>query len=299
MQNVLVVGTGALGTSFAARLGLAGANVKVLGTWKEAIAALNRDGARLVLADGAEARAEVRATDDPSQCGEVDLALVLVKAWQTAQAAEKLSACLPPQALTVTLQNGLGNREILAQALGNDRVALGVTTYGATLLGPGVARSGGEGMLSLEAHPRSEEVQALLRKSGLRVEIVPDANALAWGKLVINAAINPLTALLRVPNGELLERPAARMLMAALAREAAEVAKACGVTLPFTDPVLAVEDVAQRTASNRSSMLQDVERSAPTEIDAICGAVVRTARERGIATPVNWSMWQLVSALQG
>jgi 2-dehydropantoate 2-reductase len=132
----------------------------------------------------------------------------------------------------------------------------------------------------------------------MRVDIAPDVNALVWGKLVVNAAINPLTALLRLPNGALLERPAARLVMAALARETAAIALAQGVNLPFTDPVAQVEDVARRTAANRSSMFQDVARGARTEIDAICGAVVRAGEECALPAPVNRLMWQMVSALQ-
>jgi 2-dehydropantoate 2-reductase len=298
MRDVLVVGTGALGTLFAARLRQAGIGVTVLGTWKNALEALNREGARLVKADGAEVRVAVRATDNPADCKEAALALVLVKSWQTERAARQLSEALAENGLAVTLQNGMGNRETLSRSLGEARVALGVTTYGATLLGPGLARAGGEGVLSLEGHPRAGEVEGLLREAGFRVDIVSDAKTLVWGKLVINAAINPLTALLHVTNGALLERPAARLVMAALAREAAAVAAACGVKLPFSDPVTAAEDVARRTAANRSSMFQDVKRGAPTEIDAICGAVVRVAQERGVPAPVNWTMWHLVSAIR-
>jgi 2-dehydropantoate 2-reductase len=298
MKNILIVGTGALGTLFAARLAASGANVTLLGTWKNAIEAFNREGARLLQPDGSGTQFPVRATDDPLTCEGADLAIVLVKAWQTERAARQLEKCLPEHGLAVTLQNGLGNREILSARLGAGRVALGVTTTGATLLGPGLARIGGEGVISLEAHPRSRELSGLLRGAGFRVEIVRDTNALVWGKLVINTAINPLTALLRIPNGALLERPGARLVMAALARETAAVATAQGVPLPFTDPVSKAEDVARQTAANRSSMLQDVKRGAPTEIDAICGAVVRAGEERGVQAPVNWTMWRLVSALQ-
>jgi 2-dehydropantoate 2-reductase len=297
MKNILIVGTGALGTLFAARLAATGANVTLLGTWKTAIEAFNREGARLLQSDGSGIQFPVRATDDPSECGEADLAIVLVKAWQTERAARQLEKCLPEHGFAVTLQNGLGNREILSARLGAGRVALGVTTTGATLLGPGLARMGGEGLISLEAHSRSRELSGLLRRAGFRADIVRDANALVWGKLVVNTAINPLTALLRIPNGALLERPGARLAMAALARETAAVATALGVPLPFADPVSTAEDVARRTATNRSSMLQDVKRGAPTEIDAICGAVVRAGEERGVRAPVNWTMWQLVSAL--
>ncbi len=297
MKNILIVGTGALSTFFAARLAASGASVSILGTWQNAIEAFNRSGARLLMADGSILTAPVLASSDASICGHADLVLVLVKSWQTARVADQLQRYLPEQALVVTLQNGLGNREYLSQQLGGGRVALGVTTTGATLLGPGLARMGGDGLISLEAHPAINSLYQLLRAAQLNVEIVSDANMLVWGKLVINTAINPLTALLSVPNGALLEKPAARLVMDALARETANVASALGICLPFSNPVSVVEDVARRTAANRSSMFQDVKRGAPTEIDAICGAVVRAGQSRGVSAPVNWTMWQLISAL--
>jgi 2-dehydropantoate 2-reductase len=126
---------------------------------------------------------------------------------------------------------------------------------------------------------------------------VDDALSLIWGKLVINSAINPLTALLRVKNGELLERPSAREMMGTLARETAQIAEAEKIKLPFEDPVIAAEEVAHKTADNHSSMLQDVLRGAPTEIDAICGAIVKIGHKHGVSTPVNWACWQLVKAI--
>jgi 2-dehydropantoate 2-reductase len=137
----------------------------------------------------------------------------------------------------------------------------------------------------------------MLRKAGFLVENDPDPNVLLWGKLVINAAINPLTALLRVPNGEILKRPTARSLMVSVAREVAAVAVAQGIRLPYPDPVVATETIARRTANNRSSMLMDVERGAPTEIDAICGAVIRAGEQVGVPTPANLTVWQVVKAL--
>jgi 2-dehydropantoate 2-reductase len=136
-----------------------------------------------------------------------------------------------------------------------------------------------------------------LTSAKFHVQTVEDARSLVWGKLVVNAAINPLTALLRVKNGELLERPSAREMMGALAREAAQVAYAEQIILPFSNPVEAVEEVARKTAANHSSMLQDVLRGAPTEIDAICGAVVKAALKHKIGAPVNWACWHLVKAL--
>ncbi|MDX1377905.1 MAG: 2-dehydropantoate 2-reductase [Anaerolineales bacterium] len=297
IMNILIVGTGALASLFAARLTRAGHTITMLGTWREGLDSLNQDGVRLVDADGNESQYPVRATSDPRECAGAKNAIVLVKAWQTERVATQLRDCLADDGLALTLQNGLGNRETLIQSLGSNRAALGSTTTGATLLGPGQVKAGGEGVISLEQNQALGPLEAALKAAGFNVQSVEDAGALIWGKLVVNAAINPLTALLRVKNGELLKRPSARELMKALALETAEVAQAEGIQLSFDDPLKIAEDVAHKTAENTSSMLQDVLRGAPTEIDAICGAVVRVGEIHGIETPVNRVCWQLVKAL--
>jgi 2-dehydropantoate 2-reductase len=297
MEPILIVGTGALATLFAARLSAANMGVTMLGSWQAGLEALCKGGASLVDLDGVECAYPVHATDDPADCRGARLALVLVKGWQTERAARQLYTCLDEDGLALTLQNGLGNREILVGALDQQRVALGVTTIGATLLAPGLARLGGDGPVTIEAHPRLGPLKAILQAAGFAVNVVEDARSLVWGKLVISAAINPMTALLRLPNGELLQRPAARSLMGELAREAAAVARAVGVGLPFEGVESAVEEVARRTSANHSSMLQDVLRGAPTEIDAICGAIVRAGEAAGLPTPVNRVVWKLVKAL--
>lgn len=296
-EQILLVGTGALSTLFAARLSEAGHHVSMLGTWKDGLQALNQNGARIADTDGKERAFQVYATDNPSDLSNVKHAIVLVKSWQTKRVAEKLKGILAPDGIVLTLQNGLGNREALSRDLGAGRVALGVTTTGATLLGPGLVKVGGEGILSLEQNQALGPLEAALRSSNFNLQIVQDAQSLVWGKLIINAAINPLTALLQVPNGELLSHPWARKAMSALAREAAEVAQAEHVNLPFSNPIEAVEEVARKTAKNLSSMFQDVRRGAPTEIDAICGAVTKRGEMHGISTPYNRSCWQLVKAM--
>jgi len=283
---------------FAARLSAAGTAVTMLGNWPEGLEALRTSGVTLVDADDRRQSYPVTVTSDPASCRGARTALVLVKSWQTAHAAAQLGACLAQDGVALTLQNGMGNREKLAQALGARRVALGVTTLGANLLGPGLVRSAGDGVISLSVHSRLGPLAEMLRTAAFLVENAPDPDALLWGKLVINAAINPLTALLKVPNGEILSRPTARSLMVAAAREAAAVAVAQGVRLPYPDPVVAAETIARRTAANRSSMLQDVQRRAPTEVDAICGAIVTAGEQTGVPTPVNRTLWQLIKALE-
>src|SRR3990172_8290732 len=162
--------------------------------------------------------------------------------------------------------------------------------------GGGGGGGGGNGPPHLAAPPRLEPLAELLQEAGFELQPAEDLQGLVWGKLAINAGINPLTALLEVPNGELLVRPGARQLMRAAAQETAAVAAARGLQLPYPDVAARVEEVAQRTASNVSSMLQDIRRGAPTEIDAISGAVVREGERHGALTPLNWTLWNLVRA---
>ena len=295
-QDILLVGTGALATLFAARLSEAGHGVHMLGTWQKGLAELKQHGARVVDANGNERAFQVHATDDPREVSGAKFAIVLVKSWQTVRVAKQLKDALAADGHALTLQNGLGNFETLALDLGMGRVSMGVTTTGATLVGPGLVRAGGEGVISLEQNQALGPLEAALRSSNFNLQTVHDARSLIWGKLVINAAINPLTALLQVPNGELLAHPKARRMMGELARETAEVAEAEHVHLPFSNPVSAAEDVARKTATNHSSMFHDVRRGAPTEIDAICGAVMKMGQKHGIRTPYNKACWTMVRA---
>ena len=174
MNNILIVGTGALASLFAARLTKAGQNITMLGTWHDGLDALNQNGVRFVDADGIETYYPVHATDDPRECADVKFAIVLVKAWQTERVAGQLKECLADDGIALTLQNGLGNRETLIQSLGLDRVALGSTTTGATLLGPGHVKAGGEGVISLEQNQALGPLEAALGSAGFNIQLVED-----------------------------------------------------------------------------------------------------------------------------
>ena len=279
---------------FAHRLSAAGIAVTMLGSWAAGLTALRNDGVRLKGEDGA---LPVRVATNPADCAGARLALVLVKSWQTERAAAQLAECLAADGVALTLQNGLGNREKLEAALGAERVALGITTAGATLVDPGVVRPAGEGVITVGRHPRLPMLLTLSERADFEVRSVSTSEELLWSKLAINAAINPLTALLGVLNGELLNRPSARALMGQAAGEVAAIASALHIELTFSDAAGAAEEVARRTAANVSSMLQDVRRGAPTEIEAICGAVAEAAVKLGVRAPVNRTLALLVKSL--
>jgi len=336
-MRVAVIGTGALGCLFAARLASC-AEVWMLGTWAEGVAAAAGAGVRVHEMDGTMRCVPIRAVADPVQAPPADVALLLVKSYQTDRAAAWAAQVLAPDGLAVTLQNGLDNGPRVARAVGATRTVVGVTFEAATLLGPAEVRHAGRGPTllgpgagavpvsqasGLRGHvpqasglrsaehkpeacvtsPRSQAegsyygLVALLRQAGFAVEEALDIEGILWGKAVVNAAINPLTALWRVPNGELLATADRRALLADLAREAAAVAAARGITLPYPDPVARVEEVCRATAANRSSMLQDIERGRPTEIDSINGVIVAEGRRLAVPTPLNETIWRLVRGM--
>ena len=283
-----VVGAGALGTIFSVSLGAQTA-VRVLTRDRAAAEAIER---RAQLAPG-DALQLTAATHDAATFADVDVVIVAVKANHTVSALRPLRPVIRAETTIVSIQNGILAAQHIAEALGNvHSVALGPTTEGGIVLGPGNVRRIGRGMTTLGwARGRGSgdlaPLRDLLIASGLHARIAAPIEPHVWAKLIANAAINPLTAIARVPNGAVAEDPELRERAAAIARETAEVAAAHDVTLPFDDPVAHVIAVARATAENRSSMLQDLERGRPTEIDAINGAIAELGRTLGIPTPHN------------
>ncbi|HET7324152.1 MAG TPA: ketopantoate reductase family protein [Halococcus sp.] len=222
-----------------------------------------------------------------------DLALVTVKSFDTETAARALAGC--DLRFTCSLQNGLGNEEILASHL--DTVLAGTCTYGARLDGPGRVRCTGIGEITLGApdggHSEpAERVGRAFRAAGIETTVTDEMPRQQWNKLAINAGINPTTALARVENGALRDDPLKTVATEA-ARETARVARKQGIDLSEKEAIAALESVIDVTAENTSSMLQDVQNGNRTEIDAINGAVVERAAK---PVPVNRMLTVLVRA---
>lgn len=268
------------------------ARVTMAGSWPEGLAAV-RDGGITIEGAGGGAPVRVEAVRLEEAAGPADLVLVAVKSWQTAAVAPHAARLLGADGIALTLQNGLGNLEILGE-----RAFQGVTYLGATLSAPGRVRPAGTGTTWI-AGP--EWIVGLFRRAGLPAErCAPDqAEGLLWGKLAVNCGINALTAILRAPNGELLRSPDAEALLRRAAAECGAVAAARGIALPFPDPAERACQVARQTAANLSSMLQDLLRGAQTECEAINGAIVEWGRRLGVPTPVNELLLRLVRAASG
>jgi len=282
---ITVVGCGALGSLFAARLLEAGMEVQGLQRPGAHYEALKEKGLTLLELNGEEKNFTFPVHKEVDACAPSDLVIVLVKAFQTAEVASSLLPLLKEKGVVLTLQNGLGNVEVLKEYVPAERLFAGSATYGAHRMAPGVVRAAGEGIIKfgpLDERTDAKAVMKLLQDAGLNVQLVKDPMRVMWGKAVINAMINPVAALARCNNGKILEVKEALELSRALFEEAIEAAKCEGIVLekePLWD--FAVE-VMDKTAANKPSMLQDIEAGRRTENEAISGYILRTAEKEGI-----------------
>ena len=302
-MKVAVLGPGALGCLLAAKFSLAGEKVVLVDYRPERAELLTRRGLLLQTTPGTSTKVMV-PVGLPEKVEPVDLAILTVKAHQTAAAMKSLPRLLAAGGLALTLQNGLGNLEEMARALGPARLLGGASILGVTKLGEGEVFLAGVGptyvgapLGSQVSAAEAEEVAALFRRAGLPCEVRDNIEAVLWEKLLVNVGINPLTALLQVKNGELPEIPPAWELAVAAATEALAVARAGGIELAV-EPERRLREVCTATAANRSSMLQDVLAGRRTEIEAVNAQVASRGKSLGIPAPVNHLLTQLIRALE-
>lgn len=285
------MGPGAIGTLFAAALAASRCPVTILDRRAERAAQLNRTGLTIYRRGGTRI-VSVHAASDTTAMKPPEFCCLCVKSFDTVEALHHAESLLGSCSAVVSLQNGLGNAEKAAAKAGAERVVCAVTSYGATRLRDGVVREAGVGLTwvapwSPAARPAAERFASLLNAAGCDAALAEDPAPVLWSKLAVNAAINPLTALHRVMNGRILDDGELQAQAFAAAREVEAVATRLGVSLLYADVTQEVRRTCQRTAGNVSSMLQDVRAGRCTEIEAINGAVVATARRLGMAVPVN------------
>ena len=300
-MKIAIVGAGAMGSLFGGLLAERGTDIQLLDIWTEHVQAIN-SGGLCVEHQGTGRSIEVNATTDWEAIGRVDLAVIFVKSIHTGAAAETAARLLDAQGLALTLQNGLGNADVIAEHIAPDRILAGTTSHGATLLEPGKIRHAGVGPTLIGSWSGGDEkaagrVAETFSAAGIDTQAVDNVRSLIWDKLLINVGINAITALTGINNGGILEMEATRSLSRIAVQEAMAVARARGVAVR-EDAVEHVFEVAAATAGNRSSMGQDVDHGRPTEIGMINGAVVREAESTGVRAPVNKTLTALVETLQ-
>ncbi|HEV8535615.1 MAG TPA: 2-dehydropantoate 2-reductase [Candidatus Limnocylindria bacterium] len=261
-----------------------------------------------VIARALDGRAELVPVDRtklPLKPGEapVEAAIIAAKTPGTVWAAENAAKILAAEGVALTIQNGLGNYEVLVDRLGPARVAVGVIYVGAGFREDGTHYATGPGRIQLAPPPGRDAARRLdalveaLRMGGVEIEIVDDPWPAVWRKLVANAVVNAPSALLDASYGEILGDPSKALLCDGLARESARIVTAAGYACSEEQAMEAWRAIARAMNHHRSSMHADLARRRQTEVDAINGALVREAERRGIAAPLNQAMTLLVSSL--
>lgn len=301
-MKIAVVGPGAIGSLIGAYLAKSREEIWLLDKNKERSAKLNQTGIAVEGVSGSW-QVKIRASALPSEIGPMDLIILCVKSFNTKQAVEQIRPMLNPDTKILTLQNGIGNLEIIAELAGDERVLAGVTNEGATLIETGKVRHAGQGETIIGAPDGKTPVQLrsireIFNKVGLDCKMSRDIKGLLWSKLIINVGINALSGLTRLPNGKLIAYEGTRRILRDAVTEAVRIVKRKRIKLIFDDPLAKVEAVCEGTQGNFSSMLQDILKKRRTEIDFINGVIVRLGQELGVDVPANRFLLDLVKTIE-
>lgn len=304
MKKIMVLGAGAMGSLFGARLAMAGSEVVLVDVWREHVVAINRDG--LLFEDDGGAHtvhlAAAHAADLPA--GDYpDLVIVFTKTLHSAAALESVRHCIGRATWLLTLQNGLGNDEVAARFVSRTHLMHGVTNYPSDLRGPGSVASHGQGYVRIDgvaggAGEQQRAIAALLRDAGFDCVLDPGVKRAIWEKVAFNAALNSLAAVTRLPVGGVGGSEAGRSLARQIVDEVAAVAHARGIEVDREATWRSVERAFAEHAAHQPSMLQDILAHRKTEIESINGAVLRYASEVGVPVPVTGTLCQLVRMIE-
>jgi 2-dehydropantoate 2-reductase len=302
-MNIHILGAGSLGCAIGGTLAAAGSEVTLIARSLEHVQAVNARGLVLRDADSGERVVRVAAATDAQGLTPADLVIVLVKSFHTEAAIEGYKSAVGEHTIVMSLQNGLGHEEVLAKAVGRERLLAGKTYVGGVFLAPGVVRAGVKDKLTLIGEPgggvseRAQRVAAEFERAGLKTTVSDNITGVIWDKLLVNTATGALSAITRLPYGPLYSVPELEAAAMAAVAEAMAVARAKGVTLSIEEPVDAWRMAgAGLGADFKASMLQSLEKGSVTEVDFINGAVVREGERLGVPTPVNRT---LVACIKG
>ncbi len=291
-----IVGAGAMGSLFAYFFKRAGISAVI---YERNAVAVNRIKSGLyVILGGQRLGIDIEISEKPdvlNACGSVFL---FVKSYSTDEAVRNIAPYLSSDCILVTLQNGIGNKDIIAGFIPEERIVYGSTIIGATKVDENTVSHGGsdEVIIGGKNSDSVDKIKALLDLAGLAVTISYSPEEAVWKKAIINAGINPIGALLGIPNGKIIDNEYTRSIQEAVIREAVAVSAAHGLSLDPASLAKAAEDVCAKTAVNLCSMLQDVNARRKTEIDSINGSIVRYGEKYAIDVPVNRTLYGLIKA---
>ncbi|WP_375206469.1 ketopantoate reductase family protein [Hyphococcus sp.] len=295
---VYILGAGAMGCVFGAKLSAAGWRVHLIDVNAKQIAAINEAGLKLS-GDNGEKTYRLPASNAADAKETADLIIVFTKSLHTSDAIASMKHAIDDKTYVLTLQNGLGNAEKIAACVARDRILEGVTTVPADLVSPGVVASHGSGgvqffTLTGETAPIVEEISAALARAGIDAKADPAIREAIWTKVIFNATMNATCALLDTTPGPLGDREDGVALAAALIEEGASVASASGCPIDAAGVHAMAKMSMTQHRNHIPSMLQDLRAGRRTEVDDINGAIVRQARAHSVGAPMHETLWRLM-----
>lgn len=285
-MRVAVIGSGAMGCRFGSSLHKAGAEVWLYDIWKEHIDRIKKDGLRVHNGDSTELL-RINATTDITEIPRPDVLIIFTKTIHTENAMAEALKVIDKKTVVITLQNGLGNIESIAKHISIDNIIAGITNYATDLIGPGEIEFKGSGVTKIMplgeySRPAASEIHALLNSGGINTKISDDVMIDIWEKVAFNAAFNILTALTFLTVGGLGKTPEGLELAKIISSEVIMVANKIGINASIERVHNTIESVIIPHCEHKPSMLQDRLLKRKTEVDSICGWVLKTAKENSI-----------------
>lgn len=301
-MRIVVLGAGAMGCLFGGLLQHDGHDVTLVDVNPEQIDAINEEGL-LLERDGEALRIRVPAARAAQVAGVPDLLVLFTKTLHSDVALGSVRHLIGDGTTLMSLQNGLGNEEILGRYAPPERIVRGVTTFPADLVRPGHVRSHGSGstrIMALDGRltPLLQEVSLVLDRAGLSCEISPDVEVAIWEKVAFNAALNTVTAVTGLRIGPIADSSASRELVGLIAGEIVQVANRKGIGARLEVVLETIEGALAGHREHQPSMLQDMAAGRPTEVGSLNGAVVREAERMGMEVPYTRALLLLVSTLE-
>jgi 2-dehydropantoate 2-reductase len=293
-MKIAVMGAGAVGCYYGGMLARAGHNVVLIGR-PQHVEAIERQGLRLETQNSDE-RIRVSASTEASAMQGAQLVLFCVKSTDTESGAAAIKPYLAPDALVLSLQNGVDNAERLRALLPQEVIAAAVY-IGVEMAGPGHVRHHGRGELVIEPSKASDDVARALIAAGVQTEISDNVRGALWAKLILNCAYNALSAITQLPYGRLVKGEGITAVMRNVVDECVAVARADDVTIPG-DVDAAVRKIAETVPGQYSSTAQDLARGKRSEIDHLNGLIVRRGEMLGVATPANRLLYAIVKLIE-
>lgn len=303
-MKVTILGAGSLGSVIGGALSLAEADVTLVARNREHVEAVNTSGLKIIT-DGLERTAYPLAVTDVSGLPAAELLIVLVKSFATKSAIEEAGSVIGEHTVVLTLQNGLGNEELIAEMVGAEKVIGGKSYLGGVLISPGVVKAGIDGKETIigeldgSVTERVKAVAELFNSACMSTTVSDNIKGLIWDKLLLNSSTGAVSAISGLCYGELYKLPEIEKTACAAVSEGIAVAVHLGIKLSISDPKEIWEKARRGLAYDfKTSMLQSVQSGRPTEIDSINGALARAAREIGLPSPVNTTLTACVKGLE-